>query len=351
MKHKLISEIKQIFTINSSNQPWHLAFSASISCVVPLFFTAIFHLPVEMGVVSSLAGMVFLYTLKTPLYHRMVVLMVCGYGMIVSFMLGAFCHLFTPLLPLMLGVITTIATMVVRFYKLPAPGNFFFVMTATLAAFMPPSTAHLLSLVGYFALGTMWACLVAFLYSLSVMKFITPRPVPKHEYDGFEVVILDSIILGIFVGFSVFLASLVGFDRPYWVPISTLAILQGMTLKSKWTRQIQRIIGTILGVVLAYFLLSLKLKNFEIALVMGVLAFLIEFCMSKNYGLATIFITPMTVYMAEISGVISGDAETLITARVADIAFGSVVGFVGGVCLHSLRFRAVLKRILLIKGV
>ncbi|ASM34942.1 integral membrane protein [Campylobacter sputorum subsp. bubulus] len=343
---KIFYEINNLFKINQTDRPWHMPLSTAISTSGPLFIGAISgHM--AQATVASLAGLVFLYTLKTPIHHRMVVLMACSFGMIVSFVFGSFSHINPSLLPLILGIITTITTMIVRFYKLPTPGNFFFMMIATLAAFMPFKTEALIQISGYFMLGTIWACFVSFLYGLSTVKFIKPEPIPKIEYDGFDDVVLDSVILGVFVSLSVFLADFIGFDKPYWVPISTLAILQGMTLKSKWTRQIHRILGTCLGIILTYFLLSVYLNSYEIAILIAVLTFLIEFSVVRNYGIAAIFITPLTVYMAEINGVISGNATDLIVTRLEDIIFGSFVGFIGGVCLHSIKFRNIVKFIVL----
>ncbi|ASM38302.1 MAG: FUSC family protein [Campylobacter sputorum] len=344
--NKIFYEIKNLFTINKTDRPWHMPLSAAISTSGPIFIGEIFGY-IQQATVASLAGLVFLYTLKTPIYHRMVVLMACSFGMIVSFVFGSFSHIKPSLLPIILGIITTITTMIVRFYKLPNPGNFFFIMIATLAAFMPFKTEALIQISGYFMLGTIWACFVSFLYGLSTIKFIKPDPIPKIEYDGFDNVVLDSIIIGVFVAFSVFLGNFMGFEKPYWVPISTLAILQGMTLKSKWTRQIHRILGTCLGIFLTYLLLSMYLDGYKIAILIAILTFLIEFSIVRNYGVASIFITPLTVYMSEINGIISVDATYLIVARLEDIVFGSFIGFIGGICLHSIKFRNILRHIVL----
>ncbi|MCI6989075.1 MAG: FUSC family protein [Campylobacter sp.] len=346
MIQKLTEEIKLIFTINKTSRKWHFPLCAAFSTGAPLLAGAYYD-NMQLAAIAAMAGMVFLYTPKTHLAHRMVVLMAYAYGMVVSFILGAIANMLFGITSLTLGILTAIVTMLVRFYKVPAPGNFFFVMSATLAAFMPFEPAEFMRISGYFVLGTIWACLVAFLYGLSTIKYIRPEPITPLQYDGFDDVILDSVILGFFIGLSVFLALLCGFERPYWVPISTLAILQGMTLRSKWTRQIHRILGTCVGIGLAYLLLKLELNNLGIALAVGILAFLTEMTVVRNYGIAAIFITPLTVYMAEMSGVIGGDSTYLIVARISDIAFGSVVGFVGGLCLHNLKFRHFIKKIVL----
>lgn len=342
---RITYEIRSLLGFNKTDRPWHLPLSAGISLSGPLFVGAYFG-NMHLAAIASMAGMLFLYTLKTPLYHRMAVLMACGFGLIACFIFGGLSHFAPHLTPLVLCIITILVTMTIRFYKINTPGNFFFIMTATIATFLPFKTTGLIEVSGYFVLGTIWAFMVAFLYSLSTIKTSKIEDIKEIKYDGFDNVIVDSAILGIFVGLSVFVAQIAGFDRPYWVPISTLAILQGMTLRSKWTRQIHRILGTGVGIVLAYFLLTLNLTNLQIAFLVGILGFLIELTVVRNYGVAAIFITPMTVYMAEMSGVISGGATTLIMARLEDIVLGSVIGFIGGLCLHNLKFRKIITKII-----
>ncbi|NLK67095.1 MAG: FUSC family protein [Campylobacteraceae bacterium] len=336
-------EIKSLFIVNKSDRPWHMPLGAGIAMAGPLFVGACFD-SMKLGSIASMAGILFLYTLKTPLHHRMAYLMACGFGLIVSFVLGGLTHLNPSLTPLALGLLTMIVTMTVRYYQIDVPGNFFFLMTATIVAFMPFEPSRLIELTGYFVLGAIWAWLVAFVYSLTTIKFIKPERIQRVKYRGFDIVIVDSVIIGFFVGISVLLAQIIGFDRPYWVPISTLAILQGMTLRSTWTRQIHRISGTAVGIFLAYFLLRLDLNYYQIAALVGLLGFLIELTVVRNYGVAAIFITPMTIYMADMGGVIDGSSVELILARLVDIAFGSFIGFIGGICLHSIKFREVIKK-------
>ncbi|RYZ73833.1 MAG: FUSC family protein [Proteobacteria bacterium] len=59
----------------------------------------------------------------------------------------------------------------------------------------------------------------------------------------------------------------------------------------------------------------------------------VEFLVTRHYGLAVIFITPLTVCFAEFS---SGGVPIhgLFTARLIDITLGSLIGAAGGFLLH-----------------
>ena len=66
--------------------------------------------------------------------------------------------------------------------------------------------------------------------------------------------------------------------------------------------------------------------------------------MARHYGLAAIFITPLTIFLAEASQSGHGAADATLLARLLDTVLGSVVGLVGDVYLHIRHFREVLNR-------
>jgi uncharacterized membrane protein YccC len=64
----------------------------------------------------------------------------------------------------------------------------------------------------------------------------------------------------------------------------------------------------------------------------------------RHYAFAAIFITPMTILLAEAATLGHGSPSALIQARFLDTVLGCFVGLVGGICLHSPRFRDVVGR-------
>ena len=75
---------------------------------------------------------------------------------------------------------------------------------------------------------------------------------------------------------------------------------------------------------------------------MFVLVFIIESTVVRHYGFAVIFITPLTILLAEAAmlGQLPAAAE-LIQSRFNDTVLGCLVGLVGGICLHNRHFRAL----------
>jgi len=94
-------------------------------------------------------------------------------------------------------------------------------------------------------------------------------------------------------------AELMRLQRPYWVPVSCLSIMQGASLRLVWKRHAQHLVGTAAGLGLAWLLLALPLDTWEVVAAMLVLAVIIESLVLRHYGLAVVFITPLTIYLAE----------------------------------------------------
>ena len=73
------------------------------------------------------------------------------------------------------------------------------------------------------------------------------------------------------------------------------------------------------------------------------LSFLIEVLVTRNYGLAVIFITPLTVIFAD-SALAVADTNSLIFTRLIDIMLGSLIGYVGGWVIYHPRLFYRLER-------
>ncbi|MGP5514450.1 FUSC family protein [Psychrobacter alimentarius] len=73
----------------------------------------------------------------------------------------------------------------------------------------------------------------------------------------------------------------------------------------------------------------------------------IENLVDRHYGLAVIFITPLTIFIAEYgSGLPFSEQayQVVMRARLYDTAIGCLVGLAGGVVMHSTNLRVPLQR-------
>lgn len=332
---------RDFWRLNPNLRRWDLSVASALASGLPLFVGAAFG-HIEYGLVSSLGGMTFLYMPPTRLLHRMVFLLCAAACMTASFLCGLVAHQFPWAMVAVITVLTMAMTALCRFVQVAPPGNLFFLMSAMIAAYMPITVEQIPYQVGLLFMGALLACVVAFLYSLYLRFLNVPvKPPATIQTDGKSVVV-DSIIIGVFAGAALLIAQLFAMPKPYWVPVSCLAVLQGINFDAVWQKQLHRIVGTAAGVVLAWVLLKMPLNVWMLCVVMMCLNMIIELLVVRHYALAVVFITPLTIFLVEAGAVGYGahpDVAIVAAARFWDTLLGCVTGLAGGYCLHKLGLR------------
>lgn len=334
------TEWRHLAAFKSTDRRWQMPACAALASGLPILIGAAFdHL--DYGLAASLGGMVFLYTPKTQLSHRMIQLMASAFAMSACYTLGLLSHFVPYLAAPALTFIAILVTMVCRFYALGPPGSLFFILAASIGVFSSVEPLQVPRQVGLLTMGALLACGIAFLYSLYVLRLEEPQPAALPA-PTFDFVIFDSVVIGLFVGASLAIAQALHMERAYWAPVSCLAVIQEASMRAVWTKQLHRIAGTGVGLILAWLFLMLPFEKWSVSAMMIVLAFVVETLVVRHYAMAVIFITPLTILLAEGSSLGHGSPAALLEARFLDTLLGALAGLVGGVCLHSPRFRAVL---------
>jgi len=343
---QLHHEWAQLTTLQRSDRPLEHPLFAALATGLPVAVGVWFgHM--GWGLVSSLGGLIFLYTPNTPMYHRMVLLMACAFGMAASYALGLASH-FLPWgvgRVLALTGIATAATMLGRFYRIGPASGLFFVMAAAIGAYARIDFEQIPFYVGLVFLGAFLALLLAFAYSAWRLWGSASPPVAPPAASTFEVVILDSIVIGASVGLAQALAEALQLDRPYWASIACIVVAQGATFRAVWSKQLQRVLGTGLGLLLAGFLLALPLGPWGRCGLMMAMTFVVETVVVRHYVIGAIFFTPMSIFLVEAASV-TPDISALIEARFFDTLLGSVIGMLGGAVIHHMGSRALIRRML-----
>lgn len=338
LKALLVEEWRALARVNRSDRPWEMPVAAALAIGLPIFLGAA-QRELGLGLAASLGGLVFLHLPATGLAHRMAWLMACAFGMTASHALGLLGHVVPTLVVPLLVVITVLVTMVCRFYAAPPPGGLFFVMAAAIAAYSPVHGRDALVQVGAVALGSVLAVAIAFVYSLHMLgRRAEPAPSAPLQTD-FDVVVVESVVIGGFVGVSLLAAAALQLERPYWVPISCLAVIQGASLRAAWARQMQRSFGTAAGLLVFLGIAQVPLGPWGLAGMITALALVVEVLVVRHYGLATVFITPMAILLAEAAQSAAMDPQSLMRARLIDSVLGAIIGVAGAACLHSPRLR------------
>jgi hypothetical protein len=337
-------ELRELVRINPSDRPWELPFAVAMSAGLPLLVGAWLG-DISYAALASIGGMAIVYVPRTRLDHRMVSVMAAAFGLIACFALGQMSQFVPMARAPIIALVAMIVTMACRYYRVVPPGSLFFVMAAAIGAYTP-GAADASARLGVFALGTIGAVIVTFLYSVHILRLRDALPTPPPPEDLLDFVVIDSLIIGLFVGLSLGTAQMLGIEKPYWAPVSCLAVIQGVNLRAVWNRKAHRIIGTMIGLAVTWVLVRHAADPWVIAIAVTVLTFCIETAIVRHYAFAAIFITPLTILLAEASTLGYSDSSALILARFADTVIGTVFGLAGGVCIHSIPLHRIFRRLL-----
>ncbi len=278
----------------------------------------------------------------------MMILMVFGFGFIFSFAIGLVFSFSVWFTPLILALYTFSVHYSLNRLKLNRPpGNFFIIMVTSIAISLPHHSADIARNIGNFSIGVMITFLIAFFYSLLVLPGESNKPQVMVLQKNAYVNITESIIFGVAVGLSSLAAVLLKLENPYWVPISCMAVMQGVTTSHIWTRAAQRVAGTFVGLGLTWFILQMNITVLGICICIFLLQTIVEFFVVRNYGIAAVFISMLTIFLAEPNMSLMGHPDHLIAIRFFDILIGSIMGAFGGWLLYHERIHFFTKRQLL----
>lgn len=339
-------EFKEIFRLKPSNRHWSIPVLAALCVGIPLFVGLLID-DFSSALSVSLGGLVILYMpTDSNFISRMAKLLMCSFGFMVSYGIGI-TFSFNPVVScIAFGIFSAVIHWILLFFKIRPPGNFFFIMLASVASGIPFNIGQIPAGIGLVAMGTILACFLALVCSLILKKpdiIQESRDILNKVSAKKDTDYVEAFIVGFFMFCSMLIGHVFEFQNPYWIPISCIAVMQGATAFHIWRRGFYRIIGTILGMVLCWVILSTLKEPLGLCLAIIVLQFIIESTVTRNYTLAVLFITPLTILLSEAASPSIEMPTELITSRLVDVLIGSFLGAIGGWVIHhqKLRYLAV----------
>ncbi|MBV9092332.1 MAG: FUSC family protein [Streptosporangiaceae bacterium] len=141
-----------------------------------------------------------------------------------------------------------------------------------------------------------------------------------EEFSGGTLSSLFTIRLMACMGVAGVVTEVTPLQRSYWVPL-TVAIVFKPDLGSVFARAVQRGVGTIVGAVVGAVLLAL-VHGIWLLIPLAVLAALLPYGRSRNYGLLSTFLTPLVVILIDL---ISPAGWRLATDRLIDTLIGCAI--------------------------
>ena len=346
LKLLIYGELDHLLTVNRSKRPWHIPIIAAIAISFPVFVGAYFD-TLSSGIKASLGAMVILnLPLVGKLPYRLVTLMAWGFAMSLCFAFGLVAQQ-VPILRLPVFMLMAFGVVIFgRYYRQPPPAGLFVMMAGAIALFIPLPLEQIMSATGLVMLGSGFALIMGLLYSLFLLATRPATPTPTYSYEPDT--ISESIIVAGFVSLALLIALMLNMSNPYWAAVSCFLIIQGIHLRTMWIKQFHRLLGTLVGVGLASWMLSWGLSIWGVAAAILAMMLCIESLVDRHYGLAVIFITPLTIFIAEYGSglpLTSAAYQEVAHTRLLDTLLGCMVGLSGGVVMHSTNLRVPLRRI------
>lgn len=136
------------------------------------------------------------------------------------------------------------------------------------------------------------------------------------------VLLVPALRMALGTGLAGGTALALGLGHGYWAAISAAAVLHSINVRTAAQRAVQRTLGTVAGLGLALGVLALDPGPMMLVLLIVLLEFLLEYVVTRNYGLGVVFLTPLALLLSELA------APAPPGTLVADRALASVLGIV-----------------------
>ena len=339
----LKQELIGLFSLQKSDRTWELPLTAALATGLPVFL-AIYLGHIEYGLISSLGGMIFLYTpTSTLLYHRFWTMICATGGISFCYLVGLLSHSLEYSLIIVFTLMTFAILLICRFFRLGPPGGLFFIIALSIGTNTNVAISQIPFNVGMMVLGALFASLLAMFYSVFMLRKKKGKlSTPSLNYD-FNYVIRESLIIALFVGIAVFFSKFFDLKNYYWVSVSCLIVLQQTKFRDVFSKILHRVLGTMIGGGVAFLILFPLLNGWGIAIAIMLLMFIVEYFITRNYALAVIFITLLTMLQAEANHLILESANfnlySMAFSRFIDVLLGCFIGLIGGYVIHKRLFK------------
>lgn len=293
----------------------------------------------SLGYIAASGAFTVLFVGSSPVVERAKALPFVAAGLIASAALGL---LAAPNMWLVLAGVAAVAigSAALAFgFRLGPPGPLFFVLVFGLSAHVVTSApiAPAVYLTA-FAAGCAFSYLVAVSPLLLRPRSVAARPLrellpgPALDADGRMLLLRVAIVSVI----GVLLALIVDPARSYWVVGGAVAVIGvAADRTAALQRGLHRMLGTLVGAGLYALLALLHPAGLWLALLLGILQFLIELVVVRHYALALVFITPLVLLL---TGAATGEIGDMSIAleRIVDTIVGAALGAASGF-LHPRR--------------
>jgi fusaric acid resistance family protein len=304
------------------------------SIVVPLLFlVAVDH--VEWTLYATFGAFTSLYGRERVDLHRIVRQGAAGLSLIAATTLGALVAISDTrewLAIPVAGGVAVAASYVSESHGWIPPGSLFQVFAFAAVASVPAQADDLGPAILVVSISAIFAVVVGNLGALvRRARRTADPPAPGHPIGGpHSGGWLYAAQSGIGVIAAGLIATGTGVGRPYWAMISAVVPLMTHDFAAQLVRGLHRVIGTFIGLAVAWLLLELDLVDAVVVVIAATLQALTELVIGRNYALALICITPLALLIVHLAAPVI-PIDDLLKDRgletVIGVAMGLLVGY------------------------
>lgn len=331
--------VTEMFTMGPGNKDHHPALRCAVGVFVPLITLTLMG-RLDLAVFASFGAFTGIYGRNEPHSVRfrsqlraggfmLLVILLATVTARVAGALGIDGMAYSWLLTAATTLVAGLCSVVVAAWRLRPGGSLFHIFAFAAIASIPsqPSLweAMLVSVL------TTGFCLLVGMSSRVVKSHRTPwkRPPPiRHTAPERRAMWLEGGGYLVAAGLAGTIATLVGerlgFGHTYWAMVAAVVPLVGHSTRHRVSRGIQRIAGTVVGLVLLAGILWLNPAPWAMVLVIAVCQFGAEMFIARQYMVAQIFVTPLALVATLLAAPV--DPGLLLRDRIVETVIGASVG-------------------------
>ena len=289
----------------------------------------------DLAIYSAFGGLAMLYGHSEPAKRRVESQLVAGAGLVLTIAVAMAWSAWQASLTVLgiLLAITVIAAVTVGAAMRWVPrGEMFFVLVLLIVASIPTTWDRLPLAIAVGAGGAAFSVLLAVLNRIGAAPD-EPKPdgwqrrltAGYADLDpGQHLVVLAAATLGILAAWMLALA--LGLGHPFWAAVTVAALMPALATQDVWRRATHLMLGTLGGVAIATVLFSFEPGPLALIAIIIVCQANAEIAVSRNYGVALLFFSPLAIGMSNLSR--GAPWPPILVDRVVEAALGVAVAFV-----------------------
>ncbi|WP_462418234.1 FUSC family protein [Kytococcus sp. Marseille-QA3725] len=283
----------------------------------------------DLTIYACFGAFTSIYGRHLPTRQRLSVQLRAGVILLVAVMLGALLSTLAAPQPVVLGataLVASVGAVLAAAWRLTPAGSLFFIFASgAIGSLGPDAVAPL----GTALLVTLSSICLSVLLGL-VWRYLGEGPLgdagptrpaatlPRQQLAGHGGRFLVATAVAGVAG------SVVGASHTYWAQVAAAAPIAAPTHRARLQRGLHRMVGTLGGVGVTAFVLSMHLQTWHLVVFVVLFQWLAEMFIGRNYSVALLFVTPLALLMSQLA--MPTDGSELLSARALETVVGALCG-------------------------